>query len=188
MDAVKVVVRYADGQVIKGYTQDFFPNKDRFHLQPQQKSSGQDTQQILVKISRRSSSSETLAATPRMTNAASLAMRISRRGGRWRSSSKTAKNLLVQHLDTSQTARASLFILPMTRATTSVSMWSRPSWTRSATCSCFTLGSGKMAGPSYRISLIISVSRDEESKKTSNLLPVVRCGIICDNLNAISII
>jgi hypothetical protein len=49
MDAVKVVVRYADGKVIKGYTQDFFPNKDRFHLQPQQKSTGQDTQQVLVK-------------------------------------------------------------------------------------------------------------------------------------------
>jgi hypothetical protein len=49
MDPVKVVVRYADGRVIKGYTQDFFPNKDRFHLHPQQKSSGQDTQQVLVK-------------------------------------------------------------------------------------------------------------------------------------------
>jgi hypothetical protein len=49
MDAVKVVVRYADGKVIKGYTQDFFPNKDRFHLQPQQQSTGQDTQQVLVK-------------------------------------------------------------------------------------------------------------------------------------------
>jgi hypothetical protein len=49
VDAVKVVVRYADGTVIKGYTQDFFPNKDRFHLQPQQKSSGQDTEQVLVK-------------------------------------------------------------------------------------------------------------------------------------------
>ena len=49
MDAVKVVVRYADGKVIKGYTQDFFPNKDRFHLQPQQKSTGQDTQQVLVR-------------------------------------------------------------------------------------------------------------------------------------------
>jgi hypothetical protein len=49
MDAVKVVVRYADGKVIKGYTQDFFPNKDRFHLQPQQKSSGQDIQQVLIK-------------------------------------------------------------------------------------------------------------------------------------------
>jgi len=49
MEPVKVVVRYADGNVIKGYTQDFFPNKDRFHLHPQQKTSGQDTQQILVK-------------------------------------------------------------------------------------------------------------------------------------------
>jgi hypothetical protein len=49
MDAVKVVVRYADGSVIKGYTHDFFPNKDRFHLQSQQQSSGQDTRQVLVK-------------------------------------------------------------------------------------------------------------------------------------------
>ncbi len=49
MDPVKVVVRYADGRVIKGYTQDFFPNKDRFHLHPQQKSSGQDIEQVLVK-------------------------------------------------------------------------------------------------------------------------------------------
>jgi hypothetical protein len=49
MDPVKVVVRYAEGKVIKGYTQDFFPNKDRFHLQPQERSTGQDTQQILLK-------------------------------------------------------------------------------------------------------------------------------------------
>jgi hypothetical protein len=49
MDPVKVVVRYADGKVVKGYTQDFFPNKDRFHLQPQQTSSGQDTRQVLIK-------------------------------------------------------------------------------------------------------------------------------------------
>ncbi len=49
MDPVKVVVRFADGRVIKGYTQDFFPNKDRFHLQPQAKSSGQDTEQVLIK-------------------------------------------------------------------------------------------------------------------------------------------
>ena len=49
MDLVKVVVRYADGKVIKGYTQDFFPNKDRFHLQPHERSSGQDTQQVLLK-------------------------------------------------------------------------------------------------------------------------------------------
>lgn len=30
----KVVVRYANGKVIKGTTQDFFPNRPLFHLQP----------------------------------------------------------------------------------------------------------------------------------------------------------
>ena len=32
MEPIKVVVRYVDGRVVKGMTQDFFPNKDRFHL------------------------------------------------------------------------------------------------------------------------------------------------------------
>jgi len=32
MESIKVVVRYADGKLVKGMTQDFFPNKDRFHL------------------------------------------------------------------------------------------------------------------------------------------------------------
>ncbi len=32
MGAIRVVARYTDGRVIKGFTQDFFPNKDRFHL------------------------------------------------------------------------------------------------------------------------------------------------------------
>ena len=32
MEPIKVVVRYADGKLVKGMTQDFFPNKDRFHL------------------------------------------------------------------------------------------------------------------------------------------------------------
>ena len=32
MERIKVVVRYNDGKVLKGYTQDFFANKDRFHL------------------------------------------------------------------------------------------------------------------------------------------------------------
>jgi hypothetical protein len=31
---IKVVVRFANGKILKGYTQDFFPNKDRFHLFP----------------------------------------------------------------------------------------------------------------------------------------------------------
>ena len=33
-ERIKVVVRYANGRVLKGYTQDFYPNKDRFHLFP----------------------------------------------------------------------------------------------------------------------------------------------------------
>lgn len=32
MEPIKVVVRYTDGKLVKGMTQDFFPNKDRFHL------------------------------------------------------------------------------------------------------------------------------------------------------------
>lgn len=32
MESLKVVVRYANGRLVKGMTQDFFPNKDRFHL------------------------------------------------------------------------------------------------------------------------------------------------------------
>ena len=34
MEGVKVVVRYSDGRLIKGSTQDFYPNKERFHLIP----------------------------------------------------------------------------------------------------------------------------------------------------------
>ncbi|OPY90427.1 MAG: hypothetical protein A4E73_02510 [Syntrophaceae bacterium PtaU1.Bin231] len=49
MDPVKVVVRYADGKVVKGYTQDFFPNKDRFYLHPRERSTGQDTLLVLIK-------------------------------------------------------------------------------------------------------------------------------------------
>jgi hypothetical protein len=32
MEPTKVVVHYANGEVIKGFTQDFFPNKNLFHL------------------------------------------------------------------------------------------------------------------------------------------------------------
>ncbi len=41
MEPVKVVVRYSDGRVMKGSAQDFFPNRDRFHLFPVDKSSGE---------------------------------------------------------------------------------------------------------------------------------------------------
>ena len=36
MEKVKIVVRYAGGRIAKGFTQDFFPNKPRFHLFPKE--------------------------------------------------------------------------------------------------------------------------------------------------------
>jgi len=32
VDIIKIVARYSDGRVLKGYTHDFFPNKSVFHL------------------------------------------------------------------------------------------------------------------------------------------------------------
>ena len=40
MEKVKVVVRYSCGRVIKGFTQDFFPTKNLFHLTPVDNPSG----------------------------------------------------------------------------------------------------------------------------------------------------
>jgi len=34
MEPVKVVIRYANGRLLKGYTNDFFPNKPSFHVNP----------------------------------------------------------------------------------------------------------------------------------------------------------
>lgn len=34
MEHVRVVIHYADGRVVKGYTDNFFPNKPAFHIQP----------------------------------------------------------------------------------------------------------------------------------------------------------
>ena len=46
MEKVKIVVRYAGGQVAKGFTQDFFPNKTRFHLFPKEKSGSGESKEI----------------------------------------------------------------------------------------------------------------------------------------------
>jgi hypothetical protein len=40
MEKVNVVVRFSDGKLIRGFTQDFFPNKERFHLIPADNPSG----------------------------------------------------------------------------------------------------------------------------------------------------
>ena len=48
MEPVKVVARYVNGKRMKGFSQDFFPNKDRFHIYPAAKPSGEATE-VLVK-------------------------------------------------------------------------------------------------------------------------------------------
>jgi Family of unknown function (DUF6982) len=48
MEPVKVVARYIDGRRVKGFSQDFFPNKDRFHIYSADKPPGEATE-VLVK-------------------------------------------------------------------------------------------------------------------------------------------
>ena len=40
MELTKIVLRFRDGSVLKGFTQNFFPRKDRFHLMPAERPSG----------------------------------------------------------------------------------------------------------------------------------------------------
>ena len=47
MEPVKVVLRYLNGKILKGYTQDFFPNKDRFHLFPVDQPKSQATEVVM---------------------------------------------------------------------------------------------------------------------------------------------
>jgi hypothetical protein len=49
MELIKVVIRYADGRVVKGHTRDFFPNKTSFHLEVV--SDGSDGKVIEVQLS-----------------------------------------------------------------------------------------------------------------------------------------
>jgi hypothetical protein len=48
MELNKVVARYINGRVTKGLKQEFFPNKDRFHLHLTDKPSGEAVE-VLVK-------------------------------------------------------------------------------------------------------------------------------------------
>jgi hypothetical protein len=50
MDPVKVVVRYTNGEVAKGFTHDFFPNKDLFHLFPNENDSGESIEVRLQEL------------------------------------------------------------------------------------------------------------------------------------------
>ncbi len=48
MEPNKVVLHYSDGRILKGFTQNFFPNKPTFHFQPTD--TGNPGQQVEVKM------------------------------------------------------------------------------------------------------------------------------------------
>jgi hypothetical protein len=48
MGPVKIVIRFADGRIKKGYSQDFFPNKPLFHLARNHSGESQEPQEIRV--------------------------------------------------------------------------------------------------------------------------------------------
>jgi len=50
MEPVKVVARYSNGTIIKGFTQDFSPNKDRFHLVPADKRPGGTIEVVVSRL------------------------------------------------------------------------------------------------------------------------------------------
>jgi len=49
MEAIKVVARFADNRLLKGYTQDFFPNKSLFHIHPVDSTRFKESIEISVK-------------------------------------------------------------------------------------------------------------------------------------------
>jgi hypothetical protein len=48
MEPTKIIVRFADGRIIKGYTQNFSPNKPTFHLRPADSKVSEETIEVLV--------------------------------------------------------------------------------------------------------------------------------------------
>lgn len=50
MEALKVVARYTDGRIVKGLSQDFFPNKDRFHIYLAENLSGEAVEVLLKEL------------------------------------------------------------------------------------------------------------------------------------------
>jgi hypothetical protein len=48
LEASKIVARFLNGKVVKGYTQNFFPNRPVFHVLPMDAASKTDTEEIGV--------------------------------------------------------------------------------------------------------------------------------------------
>ena len=50
MESLKVVARYVDGRTTKGLSQDFFPNKDHFHVYLADKPSGETVEVRIMEL------------------------------------------------------------------------------------------------------------------------------------------
>jgi small nuclear ribonucleoprotein (snRNP)-like protein len=48
MEPTKVVVRYRNGKIIRGYTQNFFPNKPVFHVRPYDSKNPDDSTEVAI--------------------------------------------------------------------------------------------------------------------------------------------
>jgi hypothetical protein len=49
MEQVKIVARYLDGRMVKGFTQDFAPNKPGFHIFPTEAANPRESKEILLR-------------------------------------------------------------------------------------------------------------------------------------------
>jgi len=49
MEKVKIVARYLDGRMVKGFTQDFAPNKPAFHIFPTEAANPMENKEILLR-------------------------------------------------------------------------------------------------------------------------------------------
>lgn len=49
MEPTKIIVRYTDGRMLKGYTQNFFPNKPTFHFQPMDSKNPGENLEVKIK-------------------------------------------------------------------------------------------------------------------------------------------
>jgi len=47
---LKIIIRYRDGKLLKGYTNDFFPNKPAFHVQPGDEAAGQSIEAAMSEL------------------------------------------------------------------------------------------------------------------------------------------
>jgi hypothetical protein len=49
MEPTKVIVHYHDGRILKGFTQNFFPNKSVFHLKPADSQTAGNSIEVQIK-------------------------------------------------------------------------------------------------------------------------------------------